>query len=73
MAEEMGNSSVMVKKHYFQVVTNALRILFITVLLLILESFRAETTFSLGHFPTGDRVEQHYGDGEKKPDHLKYD
>lgn len=71
VAEEMGNSPAMVKKHYFQAVTNALRILFITVLLLILGSFRAEATLGFGRFLTGDWVEPHDGDGEKKPDYLK--
>jgi len=73
VAEQMGNAPAMVKKHYFQAVTNALRIFFMRVLLLMLGSFLAEATLGLGRFLTGDRVEPHDGDGEKKPDHLKSD
>ena len=32
VAEEMGNSPAMVKKHYFQAVTNALRVFFMRLL-----------------------------------------
>ena len=73
VAEVMGNAPAMVKKHYFQAVTNALRVFFITVLLLILGSFSVGTTLSLGRFLKGDRVEPHDGDGKKKSDHLKSD